>query len=527
MNFFRARSHLRMASDRDASVVFLQRILMNLSVTNFEQSRDLLLRSRWADNPELVPSLIHNIILTTVYRPYTCRLTARLVATLNETVPPEFNFKVRLMTEIFNRFASRAYTPLRGAMCNFLLYSVLENISSPTELVALATTFEPRVEQFEVIAFNLFVWLAPELQRSTPDFFQRCEFLLDKLRVTEGLYPTVQRFLSDLPRLRENDWFQLKQRRLSDRTLVIFSAIFKRNDIENLLRLSVHPAFNIDQKIALSIFEPSFFVSNSPSMIEFAGFCGAIDCFQFFLEHGADIGVTDSNSVALGDFVAAGGFDDVIEMFDEVTPGFMTQSGHLLAQFHHKNAPISAKSFLAAAISNNLGVVRGCLAAGVDVNWANEKKKTALMIAAQYGHVELVRLLLGVKGVAVNAQDDEQFTALQLGCQNRFSEVVELLLSTEGVDVNRPQRFGMTPLHWAAQKGFLGIVGQLVVAGADLNAKDDESWRPIHWAVQNEHKEIVDALLRQEKIEVNVAQKVPLEIPTDSLRSTWLLFAET
>jgi ankyrin repeat protein len=136
-------------------------------------------------------------------------------------------------------------------------------------------------------------------------------------------------------------------------------------------------------------------------------------------------------------------------------------------------------------------------------------------------------LLLGVKGVAVNAQDDEQFTALQLGCQNRFSEVVELLLGTEGIDVNRPQRFGMTPLHWAAQKGFLGIVGQLVVAGADLNAKDDESWRPIHWAVQNGHKEVVDALLRQEKIEVNVAQKVPLKIPTDSLRSTWLLVAET
>jgi hypothetical protein len=47
-------------------------------------------------------------------------------------------------------------------------------------------------------------------------------------------------------------------------------------------------------------------------------------------------------------------------------------------------------SLLATAISNNLSVVRSCLEAGVGVNSVNEKKKTAAMIGAQYGHVELV-----------------------------------------------------------------------------------------------------------------------------------------
>jgi hypothetical protein len=82
-------------------------------------------------------------------------------------------------------------------------------------------------------------------------------------------------------------------------------AIFKRNDIESLFRLSVRPAFDISQKIALSIVEPCFFVSNSPSIIEFAGFCGAIDCFEFFPENGAHIALTDNNSVLHGDVVAA------------------------------------------------------------------------------------------------------------------------------------------------------------------------------------------------------------------------------
>jgi hypothetical protein len=92
---------------------------MNLSVAKFEQAQDALLQSSWAHDPGLVAPFIHNIKLTAICRPYTCRLTARLVATLNEVVPWQFNFKARLMTQIFNRFASRAYTPLRGAMCKF------------------------------------------------------------------------------------------------------------------------------------------------------------------------------------------------------------------------------------------------------------------------------------------------------------------------------------------------------------------------------------------------------------------------
>ena len=139
-------------------------------------------------------------------------------------------------------------------------------------------------------------------------------------------------------------------------------------------------------------------------------------------------------------------------------------------------------------------------------------------------------VVLRIHGDPLNAKqqsDNEKFTALQLGCQNGFSEVVELLLGAEGVEVNLAQRFGMTPLHWAAQKGFLAIVGQLVVRGADLNAKDDEDWRPIHWAVQNGHTEVVEVLLRQEKIEVNVAQKVLLGIPMDLVPSTSLPVAET
>ncbi|WP_447387136.1 hypothetical protein, partial [Streptococcus pseudopneumoniae] len=74
-------------------------------------------------------------------------------------------------------------------------------------------------------------------------------------------YPTVQRFLYDLPALRENDWQNLKARRYA--TIKIYSSIFKHNDIQNLVQLSFHPQFNPSQKVAQSIYEPSFVVFNS------------------------------------------------------------------------------------------------------------------------------------------------------------------------------------------------------------------------------------------------------------------------
>ena len=98
----------------------------------------------------------------------------------------------------------------------------------------------------------------------------------------DSQYPTVQRFLFDLPKLRENDWQNLKQRR--NATIKIYSSIFKHNDIDTLVQLSFHPQFNPSQTIAQSIYETSFVVYNQPTLIEFASFCGSIRTFKLNLQ---------------------------------------------------------------------------------------------------------------------------------------------------------------------------------------------------------------------------------------------------
>ena len=54
---------------------------------------------------------------------------------------------------------------------------------------------------------------------------------------------------------------------------------------------------------------------------------------------------------------------------------------------------------------------------------------------------------------------------------------------------------GRTPLHWAAEKGYLKIAKYLIHKGATINAADNEGETPLHDAVQWGKKQIVELLI--------------------------------
>ena len=52
------------------------------------------------------------------------------------------------------------------------------------------------------------------------------------------------------------------------------------------------------------------------------------------------------------------------------------------------------KVFFAAAVDNNINVVKKAIEDGVNVNVKNEQKRTALMRCAKRGRIQMTRLLL-------------------------------------------------------------------------------------------------------------------------------------
>jgi serine/threonine-protein phosphatase 6 regulatory ankyrin repeat subunit B len=117
----------------------------------------------------------------------------------------------------------------------------------------------------------------------------------------------------------------------------------------------------------------------------------------------------------------------------------------------------------------------------------NPDKRTALMAAAENGHIAIVKLLLAVPLLDVplldvNAKDVSDQTALMFAAHEGHTDVVEKLLAVPDINVNAKDKYGYTALMWAAGEGHTAIVELLIKADADVDAKDNRGWTALMFA---------------------------------------------
>jgi N-ethylmaleimide reductase len=129
---------------------------------------------------------------------------------------------------------------------------------------------------------------------------------------------------------------------------------------------------------------------------------------------------------------------------------------------------------LIQAVQNNqLSVVQSLLAIGANVNIRDRNAKghlTPLMIAAQQGNTEMVKLLLDSGADPYMLDSDSGDSVLHQACTSGSTEVIQLLIEA-GAFVNVLSATGnpATPLHNALRHGHLACAEVLVHAGAELN----------------------------------------------------------
>lgn len=81
------------------------------------------------------------------------------------------------------------------------------------------------------------------------------------------------------------------------------------------------------------------------------------------------------------------------------------------------------------------------------------ENNSAAKLAARNGHLDIVAKLLE----STSNQSEKKMSALHLATQNDMLDVVEDLLKHPDISPDVQDSEGLTPLHWAAGKGWLSF----------------------------------------------------------------------
>ncbi|XP_030004295.1 ankyrin repeat and sterile alpha motif domain-containing protein 1B isoform X2 [Sphaeramia orbicularis] len=149
-----------------------------------------------------------------------------------------------------------------------------------------------------------------------------------------------------------------------------------------------------------------------------------------------------------------------------------------------------------ASLNGHREVVLKLLQFEASTNVADSKGCFPLHLAAWRGDVDIVRILIhhGPSHCRVNQQNHERETALHCAAQYGHSDVVSVLLQ-ELTDPTMRNSRQETPLDLAALYGRLQVVCMLVSAHPNLMTSHTRRHTPLHLAARNGHHSTVQTLL--------------------------------
>ena len=223
----------------------------------------------------------------------------------------------------------------------------------------------------------------------------------------------------------------------------------------------------------------------------FAAYFGHIDTVRYLVGlPEVDLNHQDSNNCTALHFAVQEKHADVVEVLIDAGADIETKNDE-------GGSPLHMASLLGA-----LTTVTKLVKAGADVRATDAKRNTCLIFAADFGHTDTVRYLVGLPEVDLNHQESTNCTALHVAVQEKHADVVEVLIDA-GADIETKNDEVRSPLLVASISGELTTVKMLVEAGADVRATDAKRNTCLIFAAHHGHTDTVRYLVSLPEVDLN------------------------
>ncbi|XP_038079141.1 espin-like [Patiria miniata] len=110
---------------------------------------------------------------------------------------------------------------------------------------------------------------------------------------------------------------------------------------------------------------------------------------------------------------------------------------------------------------------------------------TVLHLSARFGHLNVLRYLVEVRGLSIRDKDKKGVSVLHYASAKGDLSCLMYILTTVPDMVNERTESGATPAYFAVQNGHLSCLQHLVTAaGANVHLRANDGMQPIHAAAQ-------------------------------------------
>ena len=156
----------------------------------------------------------------------------------------------------------------------------------------------------------------------------------------------------------------------------------------------------------------------------------------------------------------------------------------------------AADRFVEALRTGNGKEVLAQIDGGRNPNAYLDDGLSPLMIAAESGRLDMVRILLERDALPDIRSAVEQTTALAVAARHGHENIVALLLK-RGAQVKGVDVMSSTPLHYAAREGHLPVVDTLIRMGAPVTLTDKAGGTALSLAAMRGHHEVCRLLVEK------------------------------